>query len=136
MSACPLCAAQGETVLWRDARLRVILARDSDYPGFCRIIWNTHVREMTDLDDADRSYFMKAVFSVERVLREMLAPTKINLASLGNQVPHLHWHAIPRFTDDAHFPDPVWTPRVRDGTKHEIDRDALATKLSAVLSRP
>lgn len=136
MSACPLCAAQGETVLWRDARLRVILARDPDYPGFCRIIWNTHVREMTDLDDADRSYFMKAVFSVERVLREMLAPTKINLASLGNQVPHLHWHAIPRFTDDAHFPDPVWAPRVRDGAKHEIDHDALAATLSVVLSRP
>jgi len=50
---------------------------------------------------------------VEQVLRETLAPTKINLAALGNMVPHLHWHVIARFDWDSHFPQPIWGPRQR-----------------------
>ena len=41
-------------------------------------------------------------------MRQVLNPTKINLASLGNMTPHLHWHVIPRFADDVNFPNPVW----------------------------
>jgi diadenosine tetraphosphate (Ap4A) HIT family hydrolase len=62
---------------------------------------------MTDLAESDRAHLMQIVFRVEQILREIMHPEKINLASLGNQVPHVHWHIIPRFTDDAHFPDPV-----------------------------
>ena len=49
---------------------------------------------------------MNIVFAVEAALRALLAPHKMNLASLGNQVPHLHWHVVPRFADDSHFPQP------------------------------
>ncbi len=112
---CPLCLARAETVLWHDAKCRVILIGDADYAGFCRVIWNSHIREMTDLDPGERAHLMKVVFAVEAVLREALAPAKINLASLGNQVPHLHWHVIPRFSDDAHFPNSIWSERLRDG---------------------
>lgn len=133
--ACLLCQPQGETVLWRDTRVRVVLVADPDHPGFCRVIWNAHVREMTDLADSDRNHLMNVVYVVEQALRDMVAPEKINLASLGNQVPHLHWHVIPRFIDDAHFPNPVWAPRARDGAKHTVDRAILAARLSAALSR-
>ena len=60
---------------------------------------------------------MQTVFVVERVLRELLAPEKINLASFGNMVPHLHWHIIPRFADDPHFPNAVFGARQRDGAR-------------------
>lgn len=105
---CPLCAAEGEQVLWQDALCRAILVGDADYPGFCRVILNRHVKEMTDLEPAEQARLMTVVFAVEAALREILAPDKINLASLGNVVPHLHWHVIPRFRNDRHFPDPVW----------------------------
>lgn len=135
MTDCPLCRPVGEVILWRGKRLRVILANDADYPGFCRVVWNDHVREMTDLDGADASHFMKVVLATESALREVARPHKINLASLGNQVPHLHWHVIPRFEDDAHFPDPVWATRKRSGRTHALDaermRDALAQHLGA-----
>ena len=108
MSDCPLCAASGEDILWQDAFLRVILVGDPDYPGFCRVILNAHVKEMTDLVPLDRQRMMITVLKVEAALRAVLNPDKINLASLGNLVPHLHWHVIPRFTDDKHFPDAVW----------------------------
>ncbi|MCL4315267.1 MAG: HIT family protein [Gammaproteobacteria bacterium] len=119
MNACPLCNAQDETVLWRDAHCRVILVNEPDYPGLCRVIWNTHVKEMTDLAEADRAHFMSVVFAVESVLRELLHPDKINLASLGNQTPHLHWHMIPRYKDDAHFPNPIWSTRLREAAPHD-----------------
>ena len=127
---CPLCHARGERVLWRDALLRVILVADEDYPAFCRVIWNAHVREMSDLDDAGRGRFMNVVVAVERALRALLSPDKINLASLGNQVPHLHWHVIPRFADDAHFPDAVWAARRRDGRAHPVDEATLAAAVA------
>ncbi len=113
-AACPLCATDGGTVLWRDGRLRVVAVDDADYPGFLRVIWDTHVREMSELDAAARVHLMEVVFAVESAVRRVLAPDKINLASLGNVVPHLHWHVIARYADDAHFPDPVWGVRRRD----------------------
>jgi len=120
--------------LWRDDALRVIHVIDPDYPAFCRVIWNRHVCEMTDLTTAEQDRFMQAVFVVEAVLRELLQPDKINLASLGNQVPHLHWHVIPRFIDDAHFPDPVWAAARRPGSPHPMDTALLIHRLASRLT--
>ena len=68
---------------------------------------------MTDLKPEERSVLMKTVCQVETALREVMQPEKINLAALGNMVPHLHWHLIPRFTDDAHYSSPVWAAAQR-----------------------
>lgn len=114
-AACVFCAEDGGDVLWRDARLRVIAARgEPDYPGLCRVIWNAHVTEFSDLSAVDREHLMRAVVVVERALRATLNPNKINIASLGNMIAHQHWHIIPRFSDDAHFPRPVWAAAQRE----------------------
>ncbi|MDY7577862.1 HIT family protein [Herbaspirillum sp. RTI4] len=112
-TACELCDSDGGTVVHRSDKLRVVLVDDADYPGFCRIIWNGHVREMTDLHASDRDVLMDTVWTVESIVRQTMQPFKINLASLGNMTPHLHWHVIPRYTDDAHFPAPVWAAAQR-----------------------
>lgn len=118
MSACPLCAADGGDVLWRDDLCRVIWVEEPDYPGFCRVILNQHIKEMTDLPASDRRRLMDVVFATEAAVRTALHPDKINLASLGNMVPHLHWHVIPRFADDRHFPDAIWAqPRREAGCR-------------------
>lgn len=109
---CVLCAPETSAV-WEDARLRVIRVADADYPGFCRVIWQDHVVEMSDLSATDRAHLLDVLCLVEQVVRRTMRCDKINLASFGNQVPHLHWHVIPRFTDDAHFPQPVWAAPVR-----------------------
>jgi diadenosine tetraphosphate (Ap4A) HIT family hydrolase len=108
VAACELCNEPGGETLYRNSKLRVVFIDDTQYPGFCRVIWNEHVREMTDLPASDRTLFMDAVWQVEAAVREVMRPDKMNVASLGNMVPHLHWHVIPRFADDAHFPGPVW----------------------------
>lgn len=126
-TGCELCDGPGGEELYRDAQLRVVLVDDAQYPGFCRVIWNAHVKEMTDLPPASRSAMMQMVMKVESALRETLNPDKINLASLGNMTPHLHWHVIPRFNDDAHFPSPVWAAAQR-----QPDAGALAARLAAL----
>jgi diadenosine tetraphosphate (Ap4A) HIT family hydrolase len=111
---CELCANDGGEVLHADDMLRVVLIDDAQYPGFCRVIWNAHVKEMTDLAPAERSRMMMSVMKVEAALRETMAPQKINLASLGNMTPHLHWHVIPRYADDVHFPGAIWAHEQRE----------------------
>ena len=125
----------GETVLWQDAFCRVILADEPDYPGFLRVILNAHIKEMTDLSAADQNGADAVVWAAEAALREVLAPDKINLASLGNVVPHLHWHVIPRFADDPHFPNPVWGAKLRD-TPHARRRLAATHAPPLARSRP
>jgi diadenosine tetraphosphate (Ap4A) HIT family hydrolase len=126
---CELCERDGGTLVLRTPRLRVIRADDADHPAFYRVIWNDHVAEWTNLASTDRAHMMAAVEAVERCLLEHLQPSKVNLASLGNVVPHLHWHVIARFEWDARWPAPVWAPIVRT-----VDEAAarLAIPLSAL----
>jgi diadenosine tetraphosphate (Ap4A) HIT family hydrolase len=132
---CPLCSPTAEDLVHRDERLRVILVDDPDYPGYARVIWNAHVAEMSDLAPADRQHLMRTVMIVESVLRQVLAPHKINLASLGNMVPHLHWHLIPRYANDAHFPQPIWAPRQREPDPRALaERRARLPALRAALA--
>jgi diadenosine tetraphosphate (Ap4A) HIT family hydrolase len=134
-TGCLFCDGQGGELLWRDARCRVVLTSEP-FSGFCRVIWNEHVREMTDLSAPNRAHLMHVVYAVESALRARLTPTKMNLASLGNQTPHLHWHVIPRFADDSHFPNPVWAPRERDASPRALAADfvaAMAGDLEAML---
>jgi diadenosine tetraphosphate (Ap4A) HIT family hydrolase len=128
---CELCASEGGRLVLANEWLRVVLVDDADFPGFARVIWNEHVREMTDLGAADRERLMRAVFAVEQAQRAVLSPTKVNLASLGNVTPHLHWHVIPRFADDSHFPQPVWGARQRPGAPSLDARRALLDRLQA-----
>jgi diadenosine tetraphosphate (Ap4A) HIT family hydrolase len=130
---CPLCQPGPETVLWQGRAARVVLVDDPAYPGFCRVIWQAHAAEMTDLSPAERRHLMGLVFGVEAVLRQVLQPAKINLASLGNQVPHVHWHVIPRFADDATFPDAIWAAPRRAGAARHVDVAALRAALQIAL---
>jgi diadenosine tetraphosphate (Ap4A) HIT family hydrolase len=110
----------------------VVRVDEPDYPGFCRVILARHAREMTDLDRAERDALMAVVWTVEEAVRETMGPDKMNLASLGNMVPHVHWHVIPRFAGDRHFPGPIWAPPQRAAAV-PAERAESARRLPAVL---
>ena len=114
IAGCALCEQAGGELIWQNEQLRVVLVDDKLFAGFTRVIWQEHVVEMTDLSLEQREVLMRTVYLVETIQREVLKPTKINLASLGNMTPHLHWHVIPRWPLDSRFPDAVWAaPRAR-----------------------
>jgi diadenosine tetraphosphate (Ap4A) HIT family hydrolase len=133
---CALCAPTSDTILWQDDFCRVVLLNDADYPAYCRVELIEHLKEMTDLVPLQRARMMKTVFAVETVLREMFNPDKINLASLGNKTPHIHWHVIPRFENDKHFPNSHWGDAVRNGDAVALDAitiKKLSEKVSALV---
>lgn len=130
--ACDLCDGDGGVLLWQNGLCRVVSVDEPGLPGFLRVILNRHEREMTDLAERDRTAFMAVVFAVEAHARRCLEPDKMNLASLGNLTPHLHWHVIPRWRDDRHFPGPVWAP-ARHENPVPPDRAAACARMAASL---
>jgi len=118
MTNCALCKdelkpEEGQ-LIWQGDDCRIILVNDPDLPGFCRVIWNQHVAEMTDLTYGEREHLMTLVFAVEGAIRQVMHPDKMNIAALGNMVPHIHWHLIPRYKDDAFYPGSAWSIRVQE----------------------
>lgn len=141
---CELCAGPGGEVLWEDELCRVVRVTGAEgeaFPGYCRVVCRRHVAEMSDLAVGDAHHALDVVLATERALRLTVAPDKINLASLGNLVPHLHWHVIPRWRDDSHFPAPIWAVAKRSPTARPIAssarlRQALITELSTSSETP
>ena len=79
---CPICTADNEDILLQTPNLRVIAVHnEAGAPAFCRVIWNNHVSEMTDLSPAERNEIMEMVYQVEAAMRQVFRPAKINLAS-------------------------------------------------------
>ena len=140
---CDLCALLAgfdegvdAALVWRDAELSVVAVDEAGYPGFCRVVWNGHVKEMTDLAPAERARVMDVVWQVELAQREVMKPEKVNLASFGNMTPHVHWHVIPRYLDDAHFPNPTWAVAQRAAAPEVLAaRRALLPQLHAAIVR-
>jgi diadenosine tetraphosphate (Ap4A) HIT family hydrolase len=108
---CVFCREPGGEIVWSNSLARVVNVNDEDHPAFCRVILQRHAREMTDLNESERADLMHIVFAVEQAQRKLLEPEKINLACFGNMVAHVHWHVIPRFRLDPHYPNPVWGSR-------------------------
>lgn len=108
MENCYFCQNSGGEVLFANSLLRIVLVSDKDYPGYLRIIANQHLKELTDLNDSDNLQLYQAVLKCEKIIRKIFKADKVNLASFGNITPHVHWHIIPRFYNDKHFPNPIW----------------------------
>ena len=138
MTNCILCKEglkpeEGQ-LIWRGDDCRVILVNDPDLPGFCRVIWNRHVAEMTDLSYGEREHLMSLVFAVEEAVRQVMHPDKVNIATLGNMVPHIHWHVIPRYKDDAFFPGSAWSQKTQQTSAANLEaREMLAQELATAI---
>jgi len=87
----------------------VVLNRDQFFPGYTLLFTRAHVTELFHLDHAVRQALMEDVSRVAEALFKVFAPAKMNYELLGNMVPHIHWHLVPRFTDEPLWPRPIWS---------------------------
>ena len=111
LSPCPMCSR------WEsDADLRIaefehsylVLNRDQFFPGYTLLFSKTHVTELFHLDRRVRGELMEEISRVAEALFTTFRPAKINYELLGNMVPHMHWHLVPRFTTEPLWPRPIW----------------------------
>ena len=111
MSDCPMCTRWDD-----DADLRIIelphsytiLNRDQYFPGYTLLFTKTHVTELFHLERSVRTALMEEVSAVAQALYTTFTPDKINYELLGNMVPHIHWHIVPRFSSERLWPRPIW----------------------------
>jgi len=87
----------------------LFLNEDQFFKGYCILEYKKHIEELFELSEFERNLYMKEVAHVAKSLQQAFRPDKINYELLGNKVPHLHWHIIPRFKGDPAWPEPVWS---------------------------
>lgn len=84
------------------------LFEDQFFPGWTVLIFKDHRTELFQLTQEERGGLMEDVSRVGKALTEVFAVRKINSELLGNQVPHIHWHVVPRLMTDPDPLKPVW----------------------------
>ena len=112
MTTCPMCCRWDDHADLRVMELEhslVTLNRDQFFPGYTLLFTRQHVTELFHLDHAVRSGLMEEVSRVAGALFAVFQPDKINYELLGNMVPHIHWHLVPRFTTEPLWPRPIWS---------------------------
>ena len=111
VEGCPMCRRWEDHSDLRIVELEhsfVVLNRDQFFPGYTLLLTKRHVTELFHLDHAVRAALMEEVSTVAKALHTQFQPDKINYELLGNMVPHIHWHLVPRFAKDPLWPRPIW----------------------------
>ncbi len=138
MTNCPMCgkwAAEAELRVAELEHCYVALNHDQFFPGYCFVFTREHVTELFHLDRAARQGVMEEVNRVAAALYQVFQPTKINYELLGNMVPHMHWHLVPRFGDDPLWPRPIWSEPHREcfltGAEYRLRSEQIRAALAA-----
>lgn len=87
---------------------KAYLFEDQFFVGWTVLVLKEHVSELFRLSQAARSFLMEEVSNVAQTVAQVFDAKKINYELLGNQVPHIHWHLIPRLKTDPDPLKPVW----------------------------
>ena len=112
MTTCPMCRRWDDDADLRVAELEhsfVVLNRDQYFPGYSLLFTKQHVTELFHLDRSLRAGLMEEVSCVAEALFTLFQPDKINYELLGNMVPHIHWHLVPRHSSEPLWPRPIWS---------------------------
>lgn len=89
--------------------VRAYLHEDQFFPGWTLLVLKRHATELFELERDERAALMEAVTAVARALATEYEAVKMNYELLGNVLPHIHWHLVPRRADDPIPRQPVWT---------------------------
>lgn len=132
MNDCKMCGrwqAEPELQIAELEFCYVSLTRDQFFPGYTLVFSKRHQTELFHLDPAERSVLIEEVNRVAEALERVFKPAKMNYELLGNMVPHMHWHLVPRFTDDPLWPRPIWSePHVEQA----LDEPARVERISLI----
>jgi diadenosine tetraphosphate (Ap4A) HIT family hydrolase len=87
---------------------------ESEIP-WLKIFTKTPKKEFSECSSDEKSVIWEALDLIEKEMIAYFSPEKINMASFGNMLPHVHWHIMARFKEDSYFPEPMWGVKQREG---------------------
>ena len=91
------------------------LAKNQTYYGQCLLIFDAwHAIRPEQLPLKEWRTFSDDLFAAQNIISRTVMPDHINLATLGNVIPHLHWHITPRYKSDPRWGAPIWTSNLDD----------------------
>jgi diadenosine tetraphosphate (Ap4A) HIT family hydrolase len=134
-TGCPLCGPPERLVVATLPSGRVELVNDGDFRGYCILVFHRHAVELYDLSPDERRQFIEDIARVAQAIAAECRPAKFNYEMLGNVVPHLHCHVVPRYPDDGYWGRPLWERPAEERTELARDEgEALAERLRAALA--
>ena len=119
--------------LWQNALLRIEI-EESEIP-WLKIFTQHPYREMSEVPADLKITIYGLLDLIEREMLSYYRPAKINIASFGNYLPHVHWHIMARFREDSCFPEPMWGTKQREGTLELPSREIFLEQLVSLLSQ-
>lgn len=131
---CPLCAdpSKGMELVADLTMTRAYLQKSASFRGYCILVLKRHAVELDDLSPEERSALMEDVARVGHAIRRVCQPTKLNYEILGNVVPHIHVHVIPRYTTDPTWDRAAWFALPDEKSLPENEYSALAKAIRVV----
>lgn len=135
MNTCDVCGFE----LWNPvtdlSASYVSLYDDARFPGRCIVALNTHAETIEDLSLEEANAFMADVYRVARSIKEVTNVERVNIAILGNTVPHIHAHVIPRYPENEPLPHKsIWDDTRKKTLLDENTKDEIISKLRTSLS--
>lgn len=100
---CPYCSrgaklAEFGYLIYKTATSLIILNKDQYHRGQCIVAYrNDHIANMIDLDEKERSLFIKDVVDAAKCIQKIYHPAKINYCAIEDQIGHLHFHIVPKY---------------------------------------
>ena len=73
-----------------------------------------NIKEFSQCNSQTKQEIFKYLDIIEKEMIDYFNPKKINIASFGNYVPHVHFHIMARFEEDSFFPEPMWGEKQRE----------------------
>ncbi len=138
---CPFCAARPDVddYAFKVADLSVstlFLDRNQMHRGYCLLVFNArHVTGIEHLTPQEHAAYMQDFKRAADAVYAAMAPAHMNYATLGNVIPHLHMHIIPRYPDDGRWGAPVWTTRLEDMKNLHLPTEEHYLKLVDAIRR-
>ena len=136
---CPACLGSWPAAEQRLADLGLTVAYlhdDQFFPGWTLLVLKRHATELFQLTREERAQLVEEVSAVAEALARTFGARKVNYELLGNQVPHIHWHVIPRLPEDPAPREPVWGIRHEPERLAPEERDRRLATIRACLSPP
>jgi diadenosine tetraphosphate (Ap4A) HIT family hydrolase len=110
-AGCVMCdkyGAAGPRLIAELETARAYLHEDQFFPGYVLLVLRRHATELYELGAGERRAHLEEVSRVAQAIARAFQPVKMNYELLGNQVPHIHWHLVPRLPTDPDLRAPIW----------------------------
>ena len=119
------------SILYENKQIKIEI-EPSEIP-WLKIFTQTTYKEMSEVPKETRLMIFDLLDVIEKEMISYYMPKKINIASFGNYVPHVHWHIMARFEEDSYYPEPMWGTKQRESTLSLPSFDVFCTQLKGIL---